>query len=184
MLKAFFSILFLSISGLAFAQAENSKIFWNETSRLTWEDFQGTPLEKTLFHANTNTGLSYSWGLKGTSQRMELDYKVETFFYPTQSWVQPTSKNEYLLKHEQLHFDISELHARKLRKILANVDVSKLNKDSRDYLNRIYEKIDKERSEMQNTFDKDSNHSLNIQNELRWQAYIEDELTKFEEFSS
>jgi hypothetical protein len=181
--KTFFFLLVLSISRLAFAQSEDLKIYWSEETHLTWEDFQGVPLEKTLFHANTNTGLSYSWGLKGTSQRMELDYKVETFFYPEQSWVQPASKSEYLLKHEQLHFDISELHARKLRKLLANVDGSKLNKDSRDYLNKLYEKIDKERSAMQKAFDKESNHSLNTEAELKWQQFIEEELTKFKEFS-
>ena len=183
-MKTLFSILFLSISGLAFAQSEDLKIYWNEETRLTWEDFQGLPLEKTLFHANTNTGLSYSWGLKGTSQRMELDYKVETFFYPEQSWVQPASKNEYLLKHEQLHFDISELHARKLRKLLAGVDGSKLNKDSREYLNKFYEQIDKERSAMQNAFDKESNHSLNQEAELKWQLFVEEELNRFKDYSS
>ncbi|WP_144962975.1 DUF922 domain-containing protein [Gillisia sp. Hel_I_86] len=183
-MKIFYSILFLTISGPAFAQTGDLKIYWSEATLLSWEDFQGVPLEKTLFHANTNTGLSYSWGLKGTVQRMELDYKVEAFFYPAQSWVQPASKNGYLLKHEQLHFDISELHARKLRKILASVDGTKLNKDSRDYLNTFYEKIDKERSAMQNAFDKETNHSLNEEAELGWRHFVEEELNKFEDFSS
>ncbi len=183
MIKTLFFIYFISISSLVFSQSEDLKIYWSEETRLTWEDFQGVPLEKTLFHANTNTGLSYSWGLKGTSQKMELNYKVETFFYPKESWVRPTSKSEYLLKHEQLHFDISELHARKLRKLLANVDSSKINKDSRDYLNKLYEKIDKERGAMQNAFDKESNHSLNKEAELKWQKFVENELTKLEDFS-
>lgn len=174
----------LSLPVFGFGQSEDLKISWSEEAHLTWEDFQGVPLEKTLFHANTNTGLSYSWGLKGTSQKMELDYKVESFFYPEQSWVQPASKSEYLLKHEQLHFDISELHARKLRKLLANVEASKINKDSRDYLNKLYENIDKERSAMQNAFDKESNHSLSKEAELKWRQYIAEELNKFKEFSS
>lgn len=157
---------------------------WNAETKLTWEDFQGAPLEKAIFHATTNTGLTYSWGLKGTSQKMELVYEVATFFYPAQSWVQPVSKNDYLLKHEQLHFDISELHARKLRKLLANVESSKLNKNSRDYLNSLYEKVDNERGAMQKRFDKESNHSLNKEMELKWQKFVELELTKFHEFSS
>lgn len=168
--------------GFAQAQSNDPKITWEEERQLTWDDFRAVPLEKTLFHANTNTGLSYSWGLKGTSQKMELTYKVETFFYPEQSWVQEASKNDHLLKHEQLHFDISELHARKLRKILANIDASMINKDSRDYLNAFYEKIDKERGDMQNAFDAESNHSLNIEQELKWQIYVQQELNKFEDY--
>lgn len=181
-MKTFFFILALSVSSIVFGQNEDLKIFWNEEIPLTWDDFQGVPLEKTLFHANTNTGLSYSWGLKGTSQKMELNYKVETFFYPKESWVQPASKNKYLLKHEQLHFDISELHARKLRKLLGDLDASKINKDSGDYLNKLYEKVDKERSAMQNAFDEESNHSLNKEAENRWQRFVKDELTKFKDF--
>lgn len=164
------------------AQSNDLKITWNEEARLTWDDFQGVPLEETPFHANTNTGLSYSWGLKGTSQSMELEYHVETFFYPELSWVQSDSKNDHLLKHEQLHFDISELHARKLRKLLANVDASKLNKDSKEYLNKLYQKVDKERSAMQNTFDKESDHSLNVEAELRWQQFVKQELDKFQAY--
>ncbi len=168
--------------GVAQAQSNDPKITWGEGRLLVWDDFRALPLEKTLFHANTNTGLSYSWGLKGTSQKMELTYKVETFFYPEQSWVQEASKNDHLLKHEQLHFDISELHARKLKKILANVDGSTINKDSKDYLNAFYEKIDKERGDMQNAFDAESNHSLNIEQELKWQIYVQQELNKFEDY--
>jgi len=183
-MKTFFFILALSVSSFVSGQTEDRKIFWNEETRLIWEDFQGVPLEKTLFHANTNTGLSYSWGLKGTSQKMELEYSVKTFFYPEESWVQPSSKSEYLLKHEQLHFDISELHARKLRKLLAGLDASKINKDSREYLNKLYEKIDKERSAMQNAFDKESNHSLNKEAENAWQQFIKEELDKLIDFTS
>jgi hypothetical protein len=174
----------LFLIGFAQAQSNDPKITWEEDQLLTWEDFKGIPLEKTLFHANTNTGLAYSWGLKGTAQKMELTYKVATYFYPEQSWVQVTSKNDHLLKHEQLHFDISELHARKLRKILANVDASKVNKDSKEYLNAFYEKIDKERGDMQNAFDKESNHSLNTEAELKWQHFVKEELLKFVDFSS
>lgn len=181
-MKNYSFILLLFFVGLAQAQSEDQKIAWTENSRLTWEDFREVSPEESLFHANTNTGFSYSWGLKGTSERMELVYKVETFFYPEQSWVQPTSKSEYLLKHEQLHFDISELHARKLRKMLSNVDSSKLNKDSQSYLSKLYENVDKERSNMQNAFDADSNHSLNTQAELKWQAYIEVELKRHNQY--
>lgn len=174
--------MFLTTSGLVLGQSEAVKISWSHAAHLTWGDFQGTPLKNTPYHANTNSGISYSWGLKGTSQRMELDYHVETFFYPELSWVQSSSKNQHLLEHEQLHFDISELHARKLRKLLASVDASKLNKDSKEYLNALYEKIDKERSAMQNFYDKESDHSLNKEAQTKWRHYVNKELAFFEAF--
>jgi len=172
------------IAGFAQAQSEDQKIAWTEDRKLTWEDFQGIPPDESLFHANTNAGMAYSWEFQSSSQESELVYSIDNIFYPNLSWVHSSSKNDILLRHEQLHFDISELHARKLRKILSNINPSKLNKGFISYSKMIYEQVVKESREMQNAFDAESNHSLNIQNELRWQAYIEDELTKFEEFSS
>jgi hypothetical protein len=181
--KTFFFLLVLSISRLVFAQSEDSKIFWSEETRLTWEDFKGVPPEESLFHANTNAGMSYSWEFKSSAHEIELIYNIDNIFYPNLSWVHTTSKNEILLKHEQLHFDISELHARKLRKTLSRIDPSKLNNGFKSYSKMIYEQVVKENLEMQNTFDAESNHSLNSEAELRWQQFIEEELNKFKEFS-
>ncbi len=106
--------------------------------------------------------------MKGSAKKLELNYTVETFFYTDKSWVRPDSKSDYLLKHEQLHFDISELYARKLREKLAKVDSSKLNKDSSKYLNKLYEEVAAERVEMQDQFDKETDHSKNKETELKW----------------
>src|SRR5690606_40361550 len=70
-----------------------------------------------------------------------------SYFNPHLSWVVPASRNDYLLKHEQLHFDITELHARKLRRELANISVEKLGKNAKEVLNAYYEKMEKQRSE-------------------------------------
>jgi hypothetical protein len=45
-----------------------------------------------------------------------LDVRVEVEFYPNSSWVKPGRKSTELLKHEQGHFDLTELYARKAEK--------------------------------------------------------------------
>lgn len=177
-MKKNLTILFLLIFGFTHAQSEDEKIAWTKNSRLTWDDFQGVPPEESLFHANTNAGMFYSWEFKSSPLKTELIYNIDNIFYPKLSWVHSSSKNDILLSHEQLHFDISELHARKLRKILSNIEPSKLNNSFMSYSKMIYEQILKESREMQNVFDSETNHSLNIQDELRWQAFIADELQK------
>tara|TARA_R100000935_G_C2839107_1_gene169982 strand:+ start:4030 stop:4584 length:555 start_codon:yes stop_codon:yes gene_type:complete len=181
-IKTLFFIFFLSSYGFSFAQSEDINILWSEEYQLKWEDFKGAPPEETLFHANTNAGMSYSWEFKSSSEDIELVYKIDNIFYPNLSWVHSTSKNDILLKHEQLHFDISELHARKLRKTLSNLDLSKLNNGFKSYSKMIYEQVVKENREMQIAFDRESNHSLNIEAELRWQQFIQDELNKFAQY--
>lgn len=171
---------FIGVFHYAPAQTSSEKIFWKEDG-LTWEDFKAQPDLNSPFHANTNAGLSYSWGLKNDNGNIELQYQVLSFFNPNSSWVKPGSTNEYLLKHEQLHFDITELHARKLRKKLAEIKVDQLGKDPKAILTKAYEIIEKERAFMQKKYDQETNHSLNKNAEAKWQDYIKRELNKYVE---
>ncbi len=175
-------ILFLFSGLFTLAQEETDKIFWKKDG-LNWQNFEAQPDVNSSFHANTNAGLSYSWGLKSDNGVIELQYEVKSYFNPKGSWVTTGSRNEYLLKHEQLHFDITELHARKLKKQLSEIDVEALGKQPREVLNRYYEVIDKERKKMQQEYDRDSNHSLDKDAQARWQKYIESELNKYDQLT-
>lgn len=177
--------LFFFLAGInCIAQESSDKIFWEET-KLTWDDFRAQPNPDSPFQANTNAGLSYSWGLRNENGKIELKYEVLSYFNPNSSWVVPQSKNsEYLLQHEQLHFDITELHARKLRKKLAELKIEQLGKDPKGVLNKFYEEIEKERAAMQLKYDKESNHSINKEGEAKWQNLVRKEMKKYENFNS
>ena len=163
------------------AQDDQEKIPWEENVHLTWDDFKGTPDPNSDFKANTNTGIIYSWGLRKANGEVTLNYEVYNHFYPQLSWVNPGSKVDHLLKHEQLHFDISELHARKLRKKLSEIDPKKLNSNAKQYLNNLYSEIDKERSAMQKAFDRESKHSIDREQEAKWQKFVKEELQKYKD---
>ena len=47
-----------------------------------------------------------------------LDVDAAAFFSPSGSWVQPSTKNADLLKHEQGHYDMAELYALRLRQAI------------------------------------------------------------------
>ncbi len=182
-MKQLLILIFSLASCISFAQA-NTKIIWEENNKLSWEDFQGEPSNVIPYHANTSSGISYSWGLKGALNKFELTYDVESFFITDQSWVKPSYENDHLLKHEQLHFDISELFARKLREKLSKVDNSKLSKNSGGQLNKLYEDVAAERGLMQDQFDKETNHGSNKEAELKWQLKVVEELNKLAAFSN
>ena len=110
-------LLILIFSVQVFAQ-ENDKISWNAEESLSWNDFKASPKKHLPYKANTNSGLSFSWNATESSSGIELNYEVGSNFYPNRSWVKEIEEVDYLLAHEQLHFDITELHARKLRKAL------------------------------------------------------------------
>lgn len=180
-MKFYFILFLLGAFSFASTQAQE-KIFWKEDG-LSWKDFKASPNESSSFHANTNAGISYSWGLKNDNGIIELNYEVFSFFNPNGSWVKPGSENNYLLQHEQLHFDITELHARKLRKKLSEIRTTQLGKDPKAVLNKYYKDIEKERALMQQKYDGETNHSLNKDAEAKWQEYVKRELGKLEELS-
>lgn len=174
------AIFFLAIFVLGFSQEEQEKIQWQEEKLLTWEDFKAEPDSSNSYSANTNSGISYSWHYSTASGAPVLLHEVFTNFYPDLSWVKEIENEEYLLAHEQLHFDISELHARKLRKALENYEIKR---NIRQDLKRLYNRIESERVSMQNLFDKETSHSENRSEEMRWRKFVAGELEKLEEYS-
>jgi len=179
LIKNFLLILFLGFSGNAKSQHLEEKIPWEEGVSLTWNDFKAKSPENSKFKANTNTGITYSWGLRVEKGNETLTYEVNSFFFPKLSWVEKGSKNNHLLQHEQTHFDITELHVRKLRKGISEIE---LNQNVRKILNDLYKTIENERSLMQKEYDRQTNHSLNGEAEVKWQKLVKEELFKLKSY--
>ncbi|GAA4319897.1 hypothetical protein GCM10023115_46630 [Pontixanthobacter gangjinensis] len=148
---------------------------------MTWADFKAAPDYSISYSANTNSGISYSWNYSTATGEPVLEYEVFSNFYPKRSWVKGIENEEYLLAHEQLHFDISELHARKLRKAVEEYEIGR---NIRRDLRNIYDRIDKERVTMQNQFDRETSHSENRSAEMKWRKFIAAELKKLGNYSN
>lgn len=160
---------------------ENEKLSWNQEKSLSWSDFKASPKKHLPYKANTNSGLSFSWNSTESISGIELTYEVRSNFYPNRSWVKKIEEVDYLLAHEQLHFDITELHARKLRKALESYEPDEKMKKE---LDAIYSEIEKQRRQMQTQFDKETNHSINKQAEFKWRQFVKQELDKLKDYSS
>ncbi|MDR9457259.1 MAG: DUF922 domain-containing protein [Salegentibacter sp.] len=178
MRQSFFLLLLLFTAEISSSQ-EQEKIEWEEGKKLTWADFKGTPKQGVAYEANTNSGISFSWNYSTESGQPVLRYEVVTNFFPQLSWVKEHEEDEYLLGHEQLHFDISELHARKLRKA---IDEYETGRNIRRDLNRLYEGIEKDRVEMQKLFDAETVHSTNKEAEAGWIKFVKEELAKLSDY--
>lgn len=144
-------------------------IDWGE-EKLTWNDFKADPEGKNPNHAASSaTGLTYTWSYATTNYVPDLSYEVTAHFYPDRSWVRPDKMSAALLAHEQLHFDISELHAIKLRKALeAYVEMRNIRTD----LRKIYTKIEAQRIKMQHQYDRETKHGLDKAAQAHWNKKI------------
>lgn len=91
-------------------QPYEKEIVWDARRRLSIADFKGDTLDRP-FQAATCSSFKYkTWG-RLIDGYMTL--KVETFFDCFCSYFKPDPAAEILLQHEQIHFDISEIYARR-----------------------------------------------------------------------
>lgn len=177
-LRIFLAIVFLWAS---FSQAqEYETISWSE-KRLTWKDFKGEPPTSDRVAATTASGISYRFSTSGTRSAFKVDYEVSTHFYPKKSWYKPELADEVVLSHEQLHFDISELFARKLRKELSEATFTPENVKKK--IKALYNRNNQELNDFQNRYDEETNFSRNRENQSLWNKKVAEAL-KIESFSS
>jgi hypothetical protein len=169
-------VTFLFIS-LFSSERDDIKIEWSESQKLTWADFQGAQSRGQGYAASSSTGISFAYSVKHYADDFDLDYSVACHFYPEESWYDPNSASAYILKHEQTHFDISELHARILRKLISEASFSK---DLKIEIKAIYKEVEKQRGEMQHRFDTETNHSINKEKEFLWEEFVAKKLQGYE----
>lgn len=162
--------LFFSLPG------EENIIEWSPARKLTWADFKGTPDPSSTNAALTNSSIT----LSTEYSNKEIRYIVNCKFNKLLSWVRV--KNDYILNHEQGHFDIAEAHARLLFK---NLNEYKFNsKTANDDVNRIYSETMKEHVSMQKQYDLLSNHSLDTAQQVIWDKRIDSMLSSLQKFSA
>jgi predicted secreted Zn-dependent protease len=106
---------------------------------------------------------------------------ISCYYNPNRSWTK-SKDSDYLLAHEQLHFDITELFVRKLRKQLAEFgnDCEGLSKHIEDYYNRNY----KEFVAYQDRYDRETKHSLNKEKQQFWEEKVSRELKELKSYAS
>ena len=95
---------------------------------LTWDDFKGRADKSTGYYAETQWELSFGKiGFRSDQEIPLKDLVLTLKFNEKKSWVVRGKETPELLKHEQGHFDIAEIYARKIRKKLQATKLHKKN---------------------------------------------------------
>jgi len=157
-------------------------ITWSEDLTLQWSDFKGDPKPVGDAVAITASGISFGYSTtKSTSGLVDYSFQITAHFYPEKSWRINKPLSDVVLAHERLHFDITELYARKFRQRVSN---TKFTNDINSQMERINNAINKELGELQNKYDAETNHSQNIEKQIAWQQFIVAELNKLSNYGS
>lgn len=156
-----------------------NEIVWSNTYKLSWEDFSGEPNYRHRSDALTSSSIYFGYRFDG---KRTYDVEVYASFFKDKSWIKEESPNGYLLRHEQGHFDLTEIYARKLRKELTRYAQNgrSLEKNYDRIFDKYFQLLEKE----QDAYDHETHHSLDRSTQQKWDKYISDELHSLRDYSS
>lgn len=144
------------------------QLSWNEFYKVQWDDFQGEPDKNSLGDAATAVSIK----ARPFLVKKQINYDVAAFFNREKSWVR--GKSPSLLAHEQLHFDIAELYARKIRKKISDLKGQGVN-DIKVF-NAAIQELLQESNEVDLQYDIETLHGALTKKQALWTEKVKEEL--------
>ena len=160
---------------------------------IDWQRDVLTPADFTIIPDSTDTGKAgalikttflYHYYVKPESKQApsQVNFSVRTVFSQKDSWMKAGLVNDTsLLRHEQTHFDLAELYARKIAKAIAE---KKAAENIKEELRSITSALSAELEKQQKLYDEQTEHGLKKQEQATWQSFIKHELEKHAAFAT
>jgi hypothetical protein len=163
---------------LGFVNSEDNPIIYSSENKLQWANFKSPVPDTAEFSAVTIANFSITTQVNHV--RKTGNVEIIAFMEPDKSYVKIGKQTDYLLNHEQRHFDIAELHARKLRKEIASFKYSSSVEDS---IIRVYHEVHSEYRQFQLSYDEETEHSGNKNKQHEWDMRIDSLLNIYSDFA-
>ena len=178
MAKLAFFLCIMALPGLRAQPAEMTadldRLLWNEFYKLQWDDFQGEPDKNSLGDAGTAVQIKATPFLV----KKQIRYDVDAFFNRKKSWAR--DRSPALLAHEQLHFDIAELYARKIRKKIRSLQERGV-RDIKIY-NAAIQELLLESNAVDEQYDLETLHGAMSRKQAAWSVRIKEQLAALKNY--
>lgn len=157
-----------------------SDIYWKKSDQLTLNDFKKDSVSRRkerklgadrrhVLQGFIFTGIRFQFEQTGK----HIEYTVQAYMNPYESWLR-NKEDVQTLMHEQGHFNITEIYARKIRRELSKInDPQRAKKKYRDLFDELLK--------TQKRFDSDNKDESGVSD--FWIEKINDELNEFSNFS-
>lgn len=172
--------ILLLFSVMVNAQKKDDQIVWSKEQKLTWDDFKGKPKSNSKAGAMTISGIRRGFSYKNG----KIIVNAESIFFKKESWGKDYDRILSTLEHEQLHFDITELYARKFRKSLLETSFKRNGEKAYKQFYAIYEKIDADKDAYQYLYDDETTNPRDEEKQKEWLEKIAKELAELEEYAN
>ena len=141
---------------------------------LQWTDFKGKPNDSSPFFAYTawKTNVKFS-GVQFEGEKAILNgFEMTVEFDANNSWVKKGKETIELLKHEQGHFDVGVLY---MQEVLNSIPSASFTKAGyKDEFQKFIKDIHQKYVAMGEKYDKDTAHSINKSEQVKWNAFFEE----------
>ncbi len=155
---------------------DNNIICYTPNNKLAIDDFKGMPVENSVAIAITSSGVSFKAGFKNSGSKTTLIITVSCNFDKQLSWMKEHGKNEYILRHEQHHFDITYLSTLAFIKRLNEADFT--IKNYQEKLKAIYSTTMQEMEQLQHQYDEETHNGQLKEEQLSWNRKIDERLVE------
>lgn len=178
-------VLFLSNSLLAHQYIITTEIQTDhEQGNLTYQldrplkisDFKGKPVKNSPAVALVYSGVSMSMESSTHENATHIKIIIRAYMDPRVSWMKNNGKNQKVLSHEQLHFDLTALAACDLKR---KIDNTKFDQHWKKQLHQIYfEEIESKLQRLQNKYDEDTVHGTIESAQESYYQFIKGQIDK------
>lgn len=177
MKKTIFISLLLIFSSQIIAE---DTLIYSNFKKIGWENFKGDPV------LSDSAGARIATTIQMKTEKVNFWTGVTTFSSWSvmdvgKSWVKSEYKDDYTLNHEQLHFDISELIARRLQ---LYINQQKINGSHMPKATKIFNEHLETLSKLQGEYDKETAGGNNKIEQAKWDDRIRKELKDLQNQSS
>ena len=156
------------------------QIEWTPGRKLTHLDFKGVPGKDEPDSNAAATWSGFQMEFTGAQLFKSPRFYVSCIFDCNKSWMKPeVQHNRNVLQHEQTHFDISEVYARKMRQALKLGYIKEYNIDNANDIYKHYLEASKVRQDL---YDLESEHGRNMLQQQKWDTAIATELAELGTF--
>jgi hypothetical protein len=146
-------------------QTPTEVLEWSKSRTLRRADFKGAAPLRTGVGARSMIGIQASW----TCADDRLDAKIRAVFDPQKSsWPSGVRTDAALLEHEQTHFDIAELVARKIRSHFAELTGVCTRRGGTVPLAAIVEDYQRELNDEQARYDRQTAFGTDARTQWTW----------------
>lgn len=152
-----------------------------------WGLFKGKINPRHIEEMGENTGAVTVSSISYTAQQTSptsANVSITARFHPNDSWTRypNLTKEKEALEHERRHLEITEIYARKLRKLVTHSKFTAGN--FKEELNKQFNDLVTQHRAEQVKYDHETNHSINADQQKKWNTKVDAQLKSLSAYTS